>query len=854
MPLKFPSFYLILSVLTSSYSHAEIILDGTLAPATELMGPHYEITNNLGQQVGTNLFHSFSHFNLAEGESANYSAPAEVNISNIINRVTGGQPSSINGEISSSIPNANFYFLNPAGIMFGNGASINVPGSFHLSTADTLRLGSDGQFNARFPKQTVLSVAPPSAFGFLTELPAPITVQNTALSVTPDQTLSLIGGDLTIKSDSSFDFFAFNPYKPRPPEVEDSIAGIAQKLRPAGLYAEGGRINIASVASAGEVTPTETGLEFSSSLPGGKIKVDGLPISVTSVTSEQKGGKLFIRGGRFELDDAGVLAETLGAQKGGTLDIQVDNLTLREGSIISTSTKSVGEGGDAHITVSETLNIVGVKAGQFLRNSGIYSSADGRSEEAAGKAGNIYLQARHLNLTGGGQIGSGSFGSGDGGIIFIVADTVTIDGQYNDDKNEEYRSGIYGSSEGGREFSKPKPDGSDDGQPPPNPDHLETGPVAEGNGGQAGTDNDHDQQENPSVNAMEVPMPTTGEVEVTENDTANQFVNYYYPNTGNAGSVQITARQVSLDGGVISTDTKAQGNGGKVTINAQQLSLNHGAYIASGTLGSGQSGSIEIVTSELTLLDRSQILGSSISAENNAGAAGEITIQANRVKLIQGSKINTSAHRAAGGKVILNLSDSLYLQGGQITTSVMGGKERGGDIVISNPQFVILNHARIRAQADEGQGGDIQIKSSQLLRSTDSVISASSRLGINGHITISSPDESISNSLQLLSMGFFKDASTLLLNKICRPTAEKMNTLLVIPLAGSWPLPQDLKPSSVLAMSPKPSNSSVKPSQSVSTAAAVLTQPRDNSLLALVGCSQQRFDNFLKVVKSGVGN
>jgi len=851
MSLKFLSFYLILSVLTSSYSHAEIILDGTLAPATELMGPHYEITNNLGQQVGTNLFHSFSHFNLAEGESANYSAPAEVNISNIINRVTGGQPSSINGEISSSIPNANFYFLNPAGIMFGNGASINVPGSFHLSTADTLRLGSDGQFNAKFPEQTVLSVAPPSAFGFLTELPAPITVQNTALSVAPDQTLSLIGGDLTIKSESSFDFFAFNPYKPRPPEVQDSIAGVAQKQRPAGLYAEGGRINIASVASVGEVTPTDTGLEFSSNLRGGNIKVDGLPITVTTVTSEQKGGKLFIRGGRFELDDAGVLAETLGAQQGGTLDIQVDNLTLREGSIISTSTKSVGEGGDAHITVSETLNIVGVKAGQFLRNSGIYSSADGRSEEAAGKAGNIYLQARHLNLTGGGQIGSGSFGSGDGGIIFIVADTVTIAGQYHDDNNnEEYRSGIYGSSEGGREFSKPKQDGSGGGQLLPNPDHIETGLVAEGNGGQAGTNND--QQGNPSVNATEVPMPITGEV--TENAPADQVVNYYYPNTGNAGSVQITARQVSLDGGVISTDTKAQGNGGKVTINAQQLSLNHGAYIASGTLGSGQSGSIEIVTNDLTLLDRSQIFGNSTSPKNDAGAAGEITIQANQVRLIQGSKINTSAHRAAGGKVILNLSDSLYLQRGQITTSVMGGKERGGDIVISNPQFVILNHAMIRAQADEGQGGDIQIKSSQLLRSTDSIITASSRLGINGHITISSPDESISNSLQLLPVSFFKDVSSLLLNKICRPTGEKVNTLLVIPLAGSWPLPQDLKPSSVLALSAKPSNSSVKPGQSVSTSTAVLTKPRDNSLLALVGCSQQRVDNLLKVVNSGVGN
>ncbi len=111
---------------------AQVTLDGTLGPAGALPGPNYAITADLGRQVGGNLFHSFGQFSINTGESATFSGPNSV--SNIIGRVTGGNVSFIDGALRSTIPGANLYLLNPAGVLFGEHAQLDVLGSVHVST------------------------------------------------------------------------------------------------------------------------------------------------------------------------------------------------------------------------------------------------------------------------------------------------------------------------------------------------------------------------------------------------------------------------------------------------------------------------------------------------------------------------------------------------------------------------------------------------------------------------------------------------------------------------------------------------------------------------------------------------
>src|SRR5207249_3790317 len=116
----------------------------------------------------------------------------------ILSRVTGGQRSDIDGTLRSEIPGAHLYLLNPAGVLFGPNASLDVSGSFHVSTADYLRLADGARFFARLSDTSTLSVAPPVAFGFLGPTPAAITVQGSTLQVPEGATLSMVGGEAQI--------------------------------------------------------------------------------------------------------------------------------------------------------------------------------------------------------------------------------------------------------------------------------------------------------------------------------------------------------------------------------------------------------------------------------------------------------------------------------------------------------------------------------------------------------------------------------------------------------------------------------------------------------------------------------
>ena len=78
-------------------------------------------------------------------------SPGPDDIRNVISRVTGGEHSDIDGALRSTIPGADFFFVNPAGVMFGPNASLDVQGSFHVSTADELRFSDGAVFSATNP-------------------------------------------------------------------------------------------------------------------------------------------------------------------------------------------------------------------------------------------------------------------------------------------------------------------------------------------------------------------------------------------------------------------------------------------------------------------------------------------------------------------------------------------------------------------------------------------------------------------------------------------------------------------------------------------------------------------------------
>ncbi|BAZ08342.1 TPR repeat-containing protein [Calothrix sp. NIES-4071] len=147
-----------------------------------------EINITGGASAGGNLFHSFEKFGIDEGQTANFiSNPL---IQNILMRVKGGEASVINGTLQVTGGNSNLYFMNPAGIVFGSGASLNVPGAFIATTANGIGFGNQW-FNATGVNDYTYLVGEPSQFGFTMSQPGAIA-NNAVLSSSGN--IVLIGG------------------------------------------------------------------------------------------------------------------------------------------------------------------------------------------------------------------------------------------------------------------------------------------------------------------------------------------------------------------------------------------------------------------------------------------------------------------------------------------------------------------------------------------------------------------------------------------------------------------------------------------------------------------------------------
>ncbi|PSB23822.1 hypothetical protein C7B69_14015 [filamentous cyanobacterium Phorm 46] len=164
--------------------------DGTNTVVTP-NGNRYDISGGSFSGNKANLFHSFTQFGLSEGQTANFLT--NPNIQNILGRITGGNPSLINGLIQVTGGNSNLFLMNPAGMIFGPNASLNVPGSFNATTATGIGFGNNQWFSAIGNNNWATLIGMPNSFAF-TNFPGGSIVNAGNLTVAPGQSLSLIAG------------------------------------------------------------------------------------------------------------------------------------------------------------------------------------------------------------------------------------------------------------------------------------------------------------------------------------------------------------------------------------------------------------------------------------------------------------------------------------------------------------------------------------------------------------------------------------------------------------------------------------------------------------------------------------
>nr|MBX2865686.1 filamentous hemagglutinin N-terminal domain-containing protein [Leptolyngbyaceae cyanobacterium MAG.088] len=666
-----------------------------------------------GTLEGQNLFHSFSSFNIDTEESVYFISPAAIN--HIFSRVTGGSESFIDGTLGTSGSDAALYLINPNGVAFGPNASLDVQGSFIVTTADAIEFGQEGVFSAVNPGSDQLLAINPSAF-FFSELSQPADIIHQAnFQVPAGESLVLLGGDINLDGGQ--------------------------------LITPGGRIEIGAITGPGTVNVSagDTALTVSNDLERGNVQLSNealidvaasgggdisvyannvdisesrviAGIDINSNNPDTQGGGIVIDAtGNITLSDSSFIEnEIVGTGQAGDIIILANALTVDGVSQISTSNRGSGSSGDIVIDVQDSVIFTGASEDLEERSS----ATSGVERGATGDSGDIQIFADTLEITAGAGLGASNLGRGDAGnIVLTIQDQVMLDGASS---NGELPSVILSG----------------------------LGPEATGNGG-----------------SIEI---YTGSLIVTDGATLNAST----LGDGDAGDITIYAEdEVVFDGvssdneslrsGAISrvgidgaTGIQAKGNGGDVTIFTNNLTITNGALVTASTFGQGDAGNVSVHAQGTVIvtgagdnpLSNSGIF--SRGAQGVTGNGGNIEIYASNLEVLDGGRISANTRSSDNaGNIIIELDNQLRLNDGGIAVDGLSSRElesSAGNLEITANQVLLENGSFLRATSSTSDGGNIILTIDSLLTLRDgSRISATAGSlqtgGDGGNITITVP-------------------------------------------------------------------------------------------------------------------
>jgi filamentous hemagglutinin family protein len=756
-------------------AEAQIIPDRTLGAESSRLENLTQITG--GAQRGGNLFHSFSQFNIGEGDRVDFAAP--VGVQNILTRVTGG-PSNLLGTLGVG-GTANLFLINPSGIFFGPNANLNMGGSFIATTADAVRLGNAGLFSASQPQSSVLLSIQPDALPFNQINPqAAITnLSRAGLVLANGNSAALVGGNI------NFD------------------RGI--------LAAPSGTIEIGGLAAPGTIGLNLNGNDLSLSFPEGVLKANVSLLNRSSVNSFPQGGRnIRVNANQIDIQDSQVISfidQGLGSsldkrqaaniifnaanvvniskaslvgtfvQSGaignsGRIEINAKTLNLRDGSFLDTTHSGQGNSGDILINATDRINL--------LDNSKISTSRF----DGIGRTGNIQINTTALNITNGGLVetslvaGQGTLGN----ITIDAKDTIVIAGE---------RSLV--SAYSGQQATKLTQDSGNI--------QITTGNLLINQGG--------------GVSTLSEGAGAAGNIQITARETvrvadvspespkvASLITTSGLGANANSGDIQIKAAalEVLAGGGIVAesqggnggnilidtTDrvliqgqpragadrsrissaiqtTDPQKRGGDIRITTGSLIMDQGHQIGAAAFGTGRAGDIVITARDRISLDGADRTGSATviatglgrrvdgrDLNSGAGAAGAIRITANSLVLTNGAVINAITNiPGSAGDIDIQTRSAISLSGrgplnnaSRISAEVTeSGNGQGGNLKLITGNLSLDNGGNIAASnSAQGSAGSLTVFADRLRLDNGASIQTESTSGQGGNLQINSND------------------------------------------------------------------------------------------------------------------
>ncbi len=704
---------------------AQVIEDQTLSAGentrVDLLDDTYTITQGSTRGVSSELlFHSFDSFSIEAGQTAEF--VLEENVRTIFSRVTGGMRSQIDGTISART--ADFFLINPAGVIFGPKSSLEIGGSTLISTAESFVFGDGSEFSSTNPQAApLLTISQPAGLSLgsslglsLGETAQEISIDSAILNFDLDQRVLFVGSGITftaggvIVPSGQVELVSLAPGSrigiapASDASLSLAIEGIGEgigidetdltdldlgdiRLLAGGFIDVSGNNSVGGrILLAGRQIDIEGGevLSFnrSDSLPGESVSIfasAGLSVDNTSSISTDtfgagNGGDIRIEtAGAFELLGASALRSQSGPDAtgvAGNTTIRAGDLSIRDGSEVSTSALGDGLGGGLMVDVPN--GTVEISGDVSFRSSRLISKTQGNQS-----AGEIRVGARNLLVRSGGQIDSSTSGSGDSQSITIeAAESIVVSGQLNG-----IRSSITSSSSGG--------------------------------------------------------------------------------SAGDVGAINLsTQRLLVSDGGRIFTSTNGPGRGGDLTVSARDIVLSGSDNAPDRLFGlfartesSGDSGRLVLTTESLIVRDGARL---TVSTDDDApienlGTVREAVITAHNVVLDDG-EVSAVSRSGNGGILTLNVRDFLLLRNNSAILATAGTAAAGGDggniNIVMPTGFIIAvpnEDSDIVANAFSGMGGNIDINTQSIIgieaRRTIAAngtndIDASSEFGIDGTIVL----------------------------------------------------------------------------------------------------------------------
>jgi filamentous hemagglutinin family protein len=677
-----------------------------------------------GTKVGANLFDSFSSFSLAAGQTATWSYVSGVR--NLINEVTGRSPSVIDGAIDTSkFGHASVYFINPAGVIFGQGASLNVPGAMYVSTAQELKFADSKILTVATPAGSQFSMATPSAFGFL----APT-------------------------------------HGARPGNI--SIARVPSGAFGGSLFLAAANLDVASSAfSTGSLVIAAVGgdsrdVAISAPLSGpafaGRLNLTNS--TVTSFAGPRSSGSLRVAAGDLTLDGATLSTSSFGDVTPGNISIRTGDLTVQSGGALQSSPMQSGDGGNIRINASGTVTVSGEHSVITARVAKYESDAltpGGKRILSPGNAGAVHINATSVIVEGGGHISTAALGKGDGGPLTLIADSIELhsNGLINTNTNTGNAGDLtindFGSlviDDGGGIESTSSGDGGDitihaaalelaDGKILATSTKAAGGSITIGSPiidlTQASTIHTNGNQTQSSGSAGDIVLQS-------ENITVAALSTIVSDSTGAATSGDISIRTGNLtvlSGGKVTASPAQSGNAGNIDIHAAgtvtvsdansvdstaPLTLPDGSsLIAARVLGSfspGDAGTVTIVAESVVATNGARIT----SAARGFGHAGSLTIKANSVEVSDNGSINTNARLGVGGDITIDIfaGGRLVIQDTDPPEGIAtnSGLHTGGEITIADPAVIVLDGGRITALGLTS-GASLHIDAGTVVEGTD---------------------------------------------------------------------------------------------------------------------------------------